>query len=90
MSKKKCVEQEGDYPFSVTENQSRLAQEIYEGLSKFMGEAPGHWGFIEACRAAGIGVPRGLVRESLWVMAARVVPVSSGTQSSLAAPPSRV
>jgi len=52
-----------------------MAREIYEGLEIFMGQSPGHGDFVEACRAAGLSVPKGLVRESLWIMAAKVVTV---------------
>jgi hypothetical protein len=50
-----------------------MAREIYEGLEIFMGRSPSHVDFVEACRSAGLAVPKGLVRESLWIMAAKVV-----------------
>ncbi len=62
-----------DNPGSVPQSQARMAREIYEGLEIFMGRSPSHVDFVEACRSAGLAVPKGLVRESLWIMAAKVV-----------------
>jgi hypothetical protein len=71
-------------PCAVPESQALLAREIYEGLSSFLGQPPAHGDFVAACRSAGLGVPEGLVKESLWVMAARVVVLSHEDLTSLA------
>ncbi len=74
MLRQSCVGEVSVASVPETKDGHRQAKEIYDRLLRALEYPPTHRQFINSCREAGLRIPPGIARESLWVMSVGVFP----------------